>query len=165
MFCSYVIEANEKAVKQLNKDHERAIKDLASSKEKELLELRESLTKQRDGQLQNEMEAYRLSFEKLRSDFAEKESQLNEQLSFLSSDLSTVKDNLAVAEQKNRDLERDLDMKTKSNQTIDDLLKEKEEELTKVIGELVVFKEKSSLALGKCEQQNEEMKSMAGQYK
>lgn len=159
--CSFVIEANEKAVKQLTKDHERALKDLTSSKEKELLELRESLTKQRDGQLQNEMEAYRLSFEKLRSDFAEKESQLNEQLSFLSTNLSTVKDNLAVAEQRNRDLERDLDMKTKSSQTVDDLLKEKEEELTKVISELGVFKEKSSLALGKCEQQSKEMKSMA----
>lgn len=149
-------------MKQLTKDHERALKDLTSSKEKELLELRESLTKQRDGQLQNEMEAYRLSFEKLRSDFAEKESQLNEQLSFLSTNLSTVKDNLAVAEQRNRDLERDLDMKTKSSQTVDDLLKEKEEELTKVISELGVFKEKSSLALGKCEQQSKEMKSMAG---
>uniref|UniRef100_A0A1X7VPZ6 Protein FAM184A/B N-terminal domain-containing protein n=1 Tax=Amphimedon queenslandica TaxID=400682 RepID=A0A1X7VPZ6_AMPQE len=159
--CSFVIEANEKAVKQLTNDHERAMKDLASNKEKELLELRESLTKQRDGQLQNEMEAYKLSFEKLRSEFAEKESQLNEQLSFLSSDLSTVKDNLAVAEQRNRDLERDLDMKAKSSRTIDDLLKEKEEELTKVISELGVFKEKSSLALGKCEQQSEEMKSMA----
>lgn len=149
-------------MKQLKKEHERALKELTERKEKELLELRESLAKERDGLLQNEMEAYRLSFEKLRNDFAESESELKGQLSFLSSDLSTVKDKLAVADQRNRDLEKDLALRNKSSQAIDEMLRERDRELTEVKSELNIFKEKSASVVEKCAQQKEEMKSMTG---
>lgn len=149
-------------MKQLKKEHERALKELTERKEKELLELRESLAKEQDGLLQNEMEAYRLSFEKLRNDFAERESELKGQLSFLSSDLSTVQDKLAVADQRNRDLEKDLALRNKSSQAIDEMLRERVRELAEVKSELNIFKEKSASVVEKCAQQKEEMKSMTG---
>lgn len=149
-------------MKQLKKEHERALKELTEKKEKELLELRESLAKEQDGLLQNEMEAYRLSFEKLRNDFAERESELKGQLSFLSSDLSTVQDKLAVADQRNRDLEKDLALRNKSSQAIDEMLRERVRELAEVKSELNIFKEKSASVVEKCAQQKEEMKSMTG---
>lgn len=149
-------------MKQLKKEHERALKELTERKEKELLELRESLAKEQDGLLQNEMEAYRLSFEKLRNDFAERESELKGQLSFLSSDLSTVQDKLAVADQRNRDLEKDLALRNKSSQAIDEMLRERVRELAEVKSELNIFKEKSASVVEKCAQQKKEMKSMTG---
>ena len=101
----------------------------------------------------------------LRSDFSQREEQLNHQLSTLSADLRVARDSLALSEKKVVDLLSEFEDSEAGSTDVKRRLREAEEEVESLKGTLRETKVELEISREHYQQQSEEMKGMAGKIK
>ena len=161
-----VRRVNEKALNDLQTkyetEHELYISSLHEKHSAELNSLKSSMKIEKDSFLQTELKEWDKKFENLQKEFLSKESGLSHQISNLSSELSKTKDQLVLTQQRERELERQVLESEKEEVTLRGRLEEKEAEIGEMERKLKLLNNQCSIISGRCDQQSQEMKKMAG---
>ena len=120
-----ILQLNEELTK-MKQVHDDRIRDLETEHKKSLDQLSSSLTKHHS--MEGEVKEWEHKYTGLQRDHAAKESSLNDKLSSLANELSKTKDQLALVEQRARELERKLSEKSKAGDDTASLLDAKAKE-------------------------------------
>lgn len=144
----------------LKQAHNNRIMDMETEHKRSLDELSSTLTSQQD--MAGEVRRWQDKCADIECDFATKESSLNNRLSKLAGELSQTKDQLALVEQRERELERKLSGKSKAEDGVSSLLETRTMEAKELREQLCQQKDAMTVLMDRYKQQKEEINKMAG---
>ena len=134
--------------------------ELKEQQEQELISVKQSLSNK--ALLENEIKKHKDEYQSLLDKSKDIEHNTSQTISKLSSELCQVKDKLALAEEKNRKMEKEIYERDKDGDTVLSKLKEKEEKIGQLVKQVQELKEKETIATERYKQQKDETKKIRG---
>lgn len=159
---SQSIKKLQREIETLKEGHQVQLAELEQKQKNELSRVKDLLSNEQSSMLESEAKKYEEQQKMLEVDFAKKEMALQQRVSQLSLELCQVKDQLALVEQKGRELEGELGEDRKIKEEFKKRLTEKEEETMRLGEEVTTAQLELSIAQEKYAQQKESLMKMSG---
>ncbi len=156
-----ILKHVEKDMLALKTEHEHNIDNLTKKHEEEIASLKNFLSTERDSILQLELERMKDKCKKVELEVIAKETSLQDKLSNLSAQLIDTKDILAISQQRERNLEDEVNRIRKQSQETIDLLDRERANCIELQEKLRVVEKDMSSLTGTQEIQDEELKKIS----
>ena len=157
-----VSEDFKRNLQALKTDYEHEVAQLTKKHKEEMKSLQDFIANERDSATQFQLQQMEDKYKLLETQAASKEASLQDKLSCLSAELKQTRDELAISQQRERQLEIQLKEKTSHSQEDKDLLA-REKELVLELQQKMKFLEEELLLMKEArESQNDELKKIAG---